>query len=98
MIKVTIKKDYIEIKGHAMYDDYGKDIVCASVSTLIISNINLIIKLDETAIKYKSEEGLIKLDIIKHEKVIDIIISNMIEHLEELEKKYKKNIKIYKEV
>lgn len=98
MIKVTIKNDHIEIKGHAMYDDHGKDIVCASVSTLLISNINLILKLDENAIKYKSEEGLIKLDIIKRDKIINVIISNMIEHLEELEKKYKKNIKIYKEV
>ena len=33
-----IKK--ISVMGHAMYEDYGKDIVCAGVSTLVISTVN----------------------------------------------------------
>ena len=40
MIKVKLIKNNnhikkIIIKGHAMYADYGKDIVCAAVSTLL---------------------------------------------------------------
>ena len=30
----------VTITGHAGFDDYGHDIVCASVSTLVISTIN----------------------------------------------------------
>ena len=35
MIKVNVigNDDKIEILGHAMYDDFGKDIVCAGVSS-----------------------------------------------------------------
>ena len=32
-------KDFL-CSGHAGYDDYGKDIVCASVSVLVINTIN----------------------------------------------------------
>ena len=40
MIKVLVaKKDNvineITLNGHACYDEYGKDIVCAAVSTLV---------------------------------------------------------------
>ena len=45
MIKVKLLKNdsnlnEIIIKGHAMYDDFGKDIVCAAVSALSISTVN----------------------------------------------------------
>ena len=48
MIKVRISKknniiDKIECIGHAGYADYGKDIVCASFSTMVITTINSII-------------------------------------------------------
>ncbi|PKM95974.1 MAG: ribosomal-processing cysteine protease Prp [Firmicutes bacterium HGW-Firmicutes-1] len=47
MIKVTLllKKDQLigfEMSGHANYGDYGKDIVCASVSVLAINTVNSI--------------------------------------------------------
>lgn len=34
MIRVFVNKDKIEVKGHSGYDDYGKDIVCSSVSKI----------------------------------------------------------------
>lgn len=45
MIKITIKRDSKQYKefricGHAEYDDYGSDIVCASISILAISTVN----------------------------------------------------------
>ena len=39
-VKAVSKGNYlqkIEIKGHANYDDYGKDIVCAAVSSITLS-------------------------------------------------------------
>ena len=39
MIKVNIEDKLITIKGHANYDDKGKDIVCASVSSIVITTL-----------------------------------------------------------
>ncbi len=98
MIKININKDHIEIKGHAKYDDYGKDIVCASVSTIVITTINALLRFDKDSIKYENKDGYISLDILKHSDVTDTLIINMVELLKELENNYKKNIKINKEV
>ena len=46
MIKVLKKGSIIKISGHANYDEKGKDIVCASVSSIVITTINAIIEID----------------------------------------------------
>lgn len=94
MIKISIQDDSIVINGHAMFDDYGKDIVCASVSSIAITTINAIIEFDNTSIDVSQNDGYLKIDILKHNKNVDILISNMIKLFEELEKKYPNNIKI----
>ncbi len=94
MIKVSIKEDEILIKGHAMFDDFGKDIVCASVSSIAITTINAIVEFDNTSIDVIENDGYLKIDILKHNKNVDILISNMIKLFEELEMKYPNNIKI----
>ena len=81
-----------------MYDDYGKDIVCASVSTTVITSINAILSFDNKAIFYKTDEGYINIDILKHDNITDTLITNMVNMLEELGEKYKKNIQINREV
>jgi len=48
MIKVTILKDdncvkEIKFDGHALFDEYGKDIVCAGVSSTLITTVNAIL-------------------------------------------------------
>ena len=100
MIKVKVDKngkniDSVVISGHALYDDYGKDIVCASASSIAITSINAILRLYSDSISYKKDEALIEIKILKHNDTIDTILINMIELLKELEKDYKKNIKIY---
>ena len=35
MIKIKVTEKNISILGHANYDEYGKDIVCSAVSTLM---------------------------------------------------------------
>ena len=100
MIKVEIKKtndqiDKITIKGHAGYGAHGTDIVCSSVSSIVITSINAIIRFDEKSVNYKQDEGFIEINILKHTEVLDVLIENMICLLKELEKDYQKNIKIY---
>lgn len=99
MIKISIKClddqiNKVTIKGHAGYGVKGTDIVCASVSSIVITSVNAIIRIDEKAISYKQDEGFIEVCINNHDKYIDILIDNMISLLKELEKQYNKNIKI----
>ena len=54
MIKVKVLKENdfykeIIITGHANYDSYGKDIVCSSVSSIVVTTVNAIISLDKDA-------------------------------------------------
>ena len=94
MIKVEIENNKIEIKGHANYDDYGKDIVCASVSSIVITTINAIIEFDPESIYYEDLNNRILIAKLKDDDITNKLINNMIELLEELEKSYKDNIKI----
>lgn len=99
MIKVKINYDGNVIKGfkvsgHANYDEYGKDIVCASVSTVVITSINLALKLDEKSVVVTDKPGLIEANILKRDDVINKIFINMKDMLVELQKDYSKNIKI----
>lgn len=70
MIKVKIKnkKDYItgfEMSGHAEFDKYGKDIVCAAASMLAYNTIDTftdLLKLKDH-IKYSVKDNLINFEL-----------------------------------
>ena len=101
MIKINLKYDNdliesISIIGHANFDVYGKDIVCASVSSIVITSVNAILRLRNDSINYDNSNGL-SIDILDHNDVTDTLIDNMVILLKDLEKQYKKNI-IIKEV
>ena len=68
MIKVKLTKydnniNKIIIDGHANYDVFGKDIVCASVSSTVITTVNILLSLDNEITR----------------KVINVLISNLYE-------------------
>ena len=54
--------------GHAMFDDYGKDIVCAAVSSIVITTVNGILGIDKDSIKVNTEDE-IEIEIVKHDKI-----------------------------
>ena len=101
MIKVKLIKNNnhikkIIIKGDAMYADYGKDIVCAAVSSTVITSVNSCLAIDNESISYEDKNGL-DIKVLKDDEVITKIINVMITNLYELEKAYPKNIKIKEE-
>lgn len=61
MIVITRTPDSITIKGHANYAEYGKDIVCASVSTLIQTLIASLEELTEEDLSYQAEAGNVEI-------------------------------------
>ena len=94
MIKVKVENKKIEISGHAYFDEIGKDIVCASVSSIVITTINAILELSNDSISYEDLDNKILIEILKEDEVAQKLINNMIFMLEGLEKDYPKNIKI----
>ena len=101
MIKVKLTKNddsvnKIIIDGHACYDDFGKDIVCAAVSSTVITTVNILLSLDNQSISYNDSKGL-AIEVLKNDITTKKIINVLISNLYELEKAYPKNIQIKEE-
>ena len=98
MIKVNVEiKDNhiykISILGHAYYEEYGKDIVCSSVSSIVTTTINGIYEIDKDYFEVIDNNG-IYITILKKDDVCDKLIKNMLSLLKELEESYPENIKV----
>ena len=99
MIKVEIKKEnskYREIKilGHAMYDDYGKDIVCAATSSIVTTSINGILAINKESLEYLVSKKGMNIKIKSNDEIVQILINNMVSLLKELEGNYPNNIEV----
>ncbi len=97
MIKVIISAKKIIIKGHANYEEAGKDIVCASASSIVITSVNAALRLEKNSLLVEQKPNLLVINIKSSNKNVLLIIENMISMLEELALSYCKNIKIIKE-
>lgn len=101
MITIDVKKEndcitFVSIHGHAMYDAYGKDIVCAAVSSIVMTSINNALSLNENALSYRETDGKIEIYDIQT-KECETIMQNMVTMLSDLQRDYPKNIKIRNE-
>ena len=94
MIKVKVTKKCISILGHADYDDYGTDIVCASVSSIVMCSVEAIASFDTSAVDIKQSKDKLDIIINSNDNITQNLITNMLNCLKELEKKYPKNIEI----
>lgn len=99
MIKVSVTKknqqiQEVSIQGHAMYDDFGKDIVCAAVSSCVITTVNGILEIDKDWILAKRDSKGVLIQVQNSSDVCQSLLANMISLLEELHDQYPKNLKI----
>ena len=94
MIKVVVNQKEISIMGHAMYDAFGKDIVCAACSSIVTTSINGILRIDKDAISYQQLEDGIVIHQKKEDDITSHLLLNMIDLLKELEESYPKNISV----
>lgn len=97
MIKVNVLKEENKIKeikilGHAMYDDFGKDIVCSAVSSIVITTINGLLAIDDESILYEEKKDELDIIIKKENDIVNKLIRNMLDLLESLNEQYPKNI------
>lgn len=99
MIRIETKRDddkYVKItfRGHADYDTYGKDIVCAAVSSTMLCTVNAIYLISDDSINVLKDNNIFTIEVVKDDDVSNKLINNMMNCLKDLEKQYPKNIKI----
>ena len=97
MIKVQINDSSVIIKGHANFDDYGKDIVCAAVSSIVTASVNDMHVVNPNGINYTDDGESIEIEITKHDELLNKLLNNLKELLINLSEDYPKNIKIERE-
>ena len=98
MIKINVEKENniiksVEVKGHADYTDFGKDIVCSAVSSIVTTTINDILTLDKNAIKYITDDGNVTITNLDNE-IANKLLNTMLNTLSDLATSYPENIRI----
>lgn len=99
MIQVKVEKEHakykkISILGHAMYDDYGKDIVCSAASSIVTTTVNGILALDKGSLSYMVSKKGMTIDIKNEDSTTQLLVNNMVSLLKELEQNYPANIEV----
>ena len=93
MIKVIKENNMIMISGHANHNEYGKDIVCASVSSIIYTTLNAIKCLKDNTLDVKDND-VMEITYLAEDEITSKLINNMMELLKNLENDYPKNISV----
>ena len=94
VVKESAKYKKITILGHAMFDDYGKDIVCSACSSIVTTTVNGILSIDNNSITYLVSKKGMTIDVKSDDKITQALINNMIILLKELSGNYPENIEI----
>lgn len=103
MTTVTVKKQNscireVIVDGHSGYQSEGSDIVCASISTLLITTVNACLRVEQNSITYVKKEGFVAFTVKQENAMIQLLLENMVDLFKELQTQYKKYIKINEEV
>lgn len=98
MIKINVeskkKIKNIKIVGHADYDEYGRDIVCSSVSSIITTTINGIYEINQKFLTVEEVKDGMIITIQEEDSICEKLIKNMLSLLSELEESYPENITV----
>lgn len=99
MIRITItqknnKIDSLEIKGHANFAEYGKDLVCAGVSAISVGGLNALATLNDKNIELKMSDGYILIRNTSQNAEAQTILNTIIIQLQTVKEIQKDYIKI----
>lgn len=98
MIKVTVTRrngmiQSLESTGHANYSEYGQDIVCSAVSSIIFGLWNALDELKLPA-SYEIESNRIIIRADQPSEITEIVLKTGVIQLETVEHEWKKFIQI----
>lgn len=102
MIKVNIFKKSnqitkVTIQGHADFQEYGKDLICAGVSAVATGICNTIAKkgyLDKKMCSIQLKNGNIVIEVLESDETIQVILETLDISLQSFEEDYHQFIKI----
>ena len=94
VVKENKKYKKVTVLGHALYDDYGKDIVCSACSSIVTTTVNGILALNKGSLGYLVSKKGMNIDIKSDDQTTQILINNMVRLLKELEGNYPDNIEV----
>lgn len=102
MIEVFVKRNkqqiiQITINGHADSAEYGKDLVCAGVSTAITGVINELMKRDffsQGKGAYELDEGFADIIVVKSDREEQVVLETLVTILETIQDSYPQYLKI----
>lgn len=101
MIKVKVTKKHnqiatIVVSGHANSGEYGKDLVCAGVSAVVIGALNALN--NHKAYDIEVRDGYVSIDTKMLQEEHDaVVLETMLISLQTIEQNYRKYIKITEE-
>ena len=84
---------YLSVKGHAESDEYGKDLICASVSSIMFGLMNA---LDEakTNVEIKEKNNHIEIINKTEKELVDNYLELVLIQLKTIEESYDEFIKV----
>lgn len=98
MITATFEKNDgkfsgYSLSGHALFNDYGKDIVCAAVSALYTTTTNALTDYVELT-ELKKLDGENGIYIQTYSDITEALIKSFYDGLIEIENQYPNNVKV----
>lgn len=87
-----------ELFGHSGYDEYGKDIICAAVSSVVYMTINILsdilnVSFEDLIVDDKNAYFKFKIS-VKDFSICKFLMLGLKNHFLSLEEQYYKNIKV----
>ena len=79
--------------GHAGFARHGKDIVCASISSIVYTTINAIEKIRLGSIEVIDKDDM-QINILTDDEIVNLLIENMFDLFNEIAKTYPKNVSV----
>lgn len=104
MIKTVIRLQNnqiieIEVSGHANSAEYGKDLVCAGVSTTCVGIANALVQrqfLEKEMGTLDVKDGYVHIKVNHSENDIQVVLETFVTIMETIEEAYSKYMKITK--
>lgn len=86
---------YVSVSGHSNFADSGSDIVCAAISTCVITSEHLLYEMSlGDKITVEELDGYVKINCLDDNKVVQKVLNNMLNILKDLSSQYPDNIEI----
>lgn len=99
MIHIEIKKQDGRIcrltsKGHAGYDDIGKDLVCAGISSILFGALNGLDEMFAADVKLDVNQNRIQIDVCNDSEDLQNTLQFLVIQLKTVEQRFPEFVKI----